>query len=376
MKNNFKTTILIAAIGMIVYTIYVLTHYALSVLCPTPYHYDLWTDICERLIFDILPVSLILAGVGLWKNRPVPNASKPFRIFTVCLFVAMFGTLLFSPLYTVYIAGLEHIYPSIYWRALILVAGIVWLFMLRNQPLEEASPRSYLVTLIFAMLALAFPMVLEIASGISCICTGYVLCFASSSIKSWVRWIAPTLVFVHFVFPQIKAINTTRNSHCTPGSYDEGSFNRNRSITLVVVGLAILSCALCLIFVPAHEDYYIRHYHMGIYNDTKYQLLQMLSIISFCTLGISCIISWIMLSIMAFRQLPNPRGYKIFNVVCQVLAIGGLIAGVIVGICESTGSPSSAFDSLGFVFLWSVAAFVITTTIRVISYSLPKQLEQ
>ncbi len=106
-------------------------------------------------------------------------------------------------------------------------------------------------------------------------------------------------------------------SHCTPGSYDEGSFNRNRSITLVVVGLAILSFALCLIFVPAHEDYYIRHYHMGIYNDTKYQLLQILSIISFCTLGISCIISWIMLSIMAFRQLPNPRGYKIYTLTGQ-----------------------------------------------------------
>ena len=144
MRPSFKTTILIAAIGMMVYTIYVLTHYAIYEFCSMPpYHYHLGYDICVRLIYDILPVSLIIAGIGLWKYRPAENASKSFRIFTVCLFVAMFGTLLFSPLYTVYIAGLEHIYPSIYWRALILVAGIVWLFMLRNQPLEEASPRSY-----------------------------------------------------------------------------------------------------------------------------------------------------------------------------------------------------------------------------------------
>ena len=137
MKHNFRTTILIAAIGMIVYTIYVLTHYALSVLCPMPYHYDLWTDICERLIFDIMPVSLILAGVSLWKYSPAPNASKPFRYLTIGLFIALIGTVLLSPLHAHKIFGIAYLFPSIYWRAILLIAGIVWLFMFRRSHLRN-----------------------------------------------------------------------------------------------------------------------------------------------------------------------------------------------------------------------------------------------
>ena len=195
MKHNFKTTILIAAIGMIVYTIYVLTHYALSVLCPTPYHYDLWTDICERLIFDILPVSLILAGVSLWKNRPAPNASKPFRYLTIGLFVALIGTLLLSPLHAHQIFGIAYLFPSIYWRAILLIAGIVWLFMLRKQSLEETSPTSHQGMLVIAIILLALPMILEAASGISLLCgREYVLGLHSGAIKTWVKYIAPTIM--------------------------------------------------------------------------------------------------------------------------------------------------------------------------------------
>ena len=362
MRTSFKTTTLIAAIGMMVYTIYVLTHYAIYEFCSMPpYHYHLGYDICVRLIYDILPVSLIIAGIGLWKYRPAENASKSFRVFTICLFVAMFGTLLFSPLYTVYIAGLEHIYPSIYWRALILVAGIVWLFMLRKQPLEEASPRSYRVTLIFAMLALAFPIVLEIASGISCICTGYVLCFASSSIKSWVRWIAPTLFFIHLVFPQIKTINTTRNNHCVPGSFDESTFNCNRIVTLVAVGVAIAALCAGYICFFAEKRLYFRE---GVI----YNTIDDIACVCLCVAGVALLASWIMLSIMAFRQLPNPRGYKIYNIVCQIITWGSFGVTFL--------APNGIDEIFITIFLVSFCAFFITTTIRVISYSLPKPLEQ
>lgn len=207
MKHNFKTTILIAAIGMIVYTIYVLTHYALSELCPTPYHYDLWTDICERLIFDILPVSLILAGVSLWKYRPVQNASKPFRYLTIGLFVALIGTLLLSPLYTHRIVRMmPYLFPSIYWRAILLITGIVWLFMLRKQTLEETSPASHRGMLIIAILLLALPMILEATSGISLLCgREYVLGLHSGAIKTWVKYIAPTIMLCWYCVALYKA---------------------------------------------------------------------------------------------------------------------------------------------------------------------------
>lgn len=365
MRPSFKTTTLIAAIGTIAYSLYVLIRYTIHEFWPVPYHYDLWNDICVRLIFDILPISLIIAGIGLLKYRPSQAASKSFRVFTECLFWAMLATLVLSELSTVRIGGSPYFFPSIYWRAAMLISGIVWLFMLMRQPLEEASPRSYRVTLIFAMAALALPIVLEMISGLSLALGSEIFCFDSSGVKSWVRWIAPTMVLAHFVFPQIKAIYTTRNSHCAADSFAERTFNRNRAITICMVGLAILSFALCRIFVPAHEDYYIRHYHMDNYNETMYHVLQILSIISLCTLGISCVISWIMLSIMAFRQLPNPVGYKIFNIVSHVLTWGSLLTACLV--------PNGVDETFVILFLLSFVIFFVITAIRVISYSLPEE---
>ncbi len=360
MNKFFKTTTILAGIGMIAYTVYVLTRYVLHEYFGVHYVYNLATDIRLRLIYDILPLSMLTACCGLWKYRPAKEASKSFRIFTVCLFVALVGTLAFSPLYTVYVAGMKYIYPSIYWRALILISGIIWLFMLRKQPIEEASPRSYRVTLIVAALLLAFPIILEIISGISCLCTGYVLCLASGSIKAWVRWIAPTLVLIHFAFPQIKAINTTRNTHCLPGSFDERAFKRNRTITLIVAGIAIAALCLGSVGFIIGKRLYFRN--------MLYHTVGEIAFICFCIAFLALFISWIMLSIMAFRQLPNPRGYKIYNIVCQVLTCGSLVPAIF--------APSNFDVVFGVLFLLSFSAFFITTTIRVISYSLPKPLEQ
>jgi len=359
-KSSFKTTTLIAAIGMIVYTIYVLTRYVLNEYLDIHYVFDLATEIRIRLIYDILPISFIIACVGLWKQRPSKAVSKSFQVFSICILITLVGTLLFSPLYTIQIAGIAYLLPSIYWRAIMLISGIVWLFMLMRQPLEEASPRSYRVTLILAILLLAFPVMLEIASGISVLCSGYVLSFASSSIKSWIRWIAPILPLAHFVFPQIKDINTTRNSYCTPVSDAERTFNRNRKITLIAVGITITTLCLGFIGFFIGERLYYRQMFLHTLGEIAF--------VCFCIALIALIVSWIMLSIMAFRQLPNPQGYKIYNITCQVLTWGSLLASFFV--------PVGMDEAFGAIFLISFFAFFVTTTIRVISYSLPKPLEQ
>lgn len=202
MKTSFKTTTLIAAIGMIVYTVYLAANYVLTPYFDS-YSYDLAVDIRIRLIFDILPISLIIAGVSMWKYRPAKEASKSFRIFTICLFVALVGTLLFSPLYTYQIVDMAHLFPSIYWRVIVLISGIVWLFMLRKQPMEETTSRSYHVTLILAMILLALPMILEAASGIALLCgRNIVLGLNSAAVKSWVKFISPILPLAYIVFPK------------------------------------------------------------------------------------------------------------------------------------------------------------------------------
>jgi hypothetical protein len=373
MKRSFKTTTLIAAIGMIVYTAYVLTRYVLGEYFGIHYVFNLATEIRIRLIYDILPLSMVVACCGLLKYRPAENASKSFRVFTICLLVALVGTLLFSPLYTIQIAGSAYIFPSIYWRAIMLISGIVWLFMLRKQASEEASPRSYRVTLILAILLLTLPIILEAFSGISCMLNSHVLNFDSDTIKAWIRWIVPTLVMVHFVFPQIKTINTTRNSHCTPDSFDESTFNRNRATTLILIGVAITALLVICLRKPMLRGSYLFHYY--VLHDLEWSYTRALTLydevipcISAFILCISGILSWIMLSIMAFRQLPNPRGYKIYNTVCQIITWGSFGVTFL--------APNGIDEIFITIFLVSFCAFFITTTIRVISYSLPKQLEQ
>lgn len=362
MKLSFKTTTLIAAIGMIVYTAYVLTRYAIHEFWPMPYHYNLWNDIIERLFFDVQSVSLIIADIGLWKYRPSEPVSKPFRIFTACLLIALIGTLSVSPLYTYSIVGLGYFFPPICWRVLLLISGMVWLFILRDQPIEEASPRSYRVTLILSMLLLALPIILEITSGISLLCgRELVLNLSSAAIKSWVKYIAPTLVLVHFVFPRIEKINYMCNNHCTPGSYERRTFKRNRTITLVVVGITIVS------FVLAFVSYTLS-YRLYYRNLPLYEFMHAISSYVGCLTFLAGIISWIMLSIMAFRQLPNPKGYKIYNIVCQIVTWGSLL----VAFLASDGVD----EVFGMIFVISFCAFFITTAIRVISYSFPKPLEQ
>lgn len=196
MKPSFKTTTLIAAIGMIVYALYIVARYIINCAYPTAYCFDLWIDIRTRLIFDSLPISLIIAGIGLYKKQPI-DTMKSFHFLTVCLLIALIGTLVFSSIYTYY----HSIWPPFCWRMILLVSGIVWLLMLRKQPLEDATPRSYQVILIIAMILLALPIILEAISGLALLCGNeHVLGLKSYTIKTWVKFIAPTLVLAHFVF--------------------------------------------------------------------------------------------------------------------------------------------------------------------------------
>ena len=366
-KSSFKTTTFIAAIGMIVYTAYVLTRYMLGEYFGIHYVFNLTTEIRIRLIYDILPISLIIAGIGLWKQRPSDAASKSFRVFTKCFFVAFVGTLVFSPLYTIQIVWSAYIFPSIYWRAFMLISGIVWLFMFRRQPLEETSPRSYRVTLILAMLLLALPMVLEAISGISLLCgRDIVLGLNSGAIKSWVKYIAPILPLVHFVFPRIEKINYMCNNHCTPGSYERRTFKRNRMITLVLVGVMVISGIVGMaIFhgVICHEVAFLKYGYLK-----QYTILHNIGVTSLRVMAFTLLSSYIMLSIMAFRQLPNPRGYKIYNIVCQIVTWGSLL----VAFWASDGVD----EVFGMIFVISFCAFFITTAIRVISYSFPTGIDK
>ena len=368
MKPSFETTTLIAAIGMIIYALYAVERYAMYEWCSVPYHFNLWKDIQERLMFDLLPLSLIIAGLGLYQQRPT-NATRPFRILTICLFVALIGTLVFSPLYTYSIIGIGSIFPPIYWRVLLLIAGIIWLFMLRHHPLEDASPHSYQVTLAISMAILALPIVLETISGIALLSgREYVIGFNSGAIKTWVKFIAPVLPLIHFVFPNLKEINLTRNSHCVPSSSEERTFRRNKIFSTIMVIVSLVAFCLTIYCAKMLNVLYLRQHLYIMNHDSTSLIYKTIGLIGMCTFFVSAFIAWVVLSIMAFRQLPNPRGYKIYNIVCQIITWGSFGATFL--------APDGMDEVFGTIFLISFCAFFITTAIRVISYSFPTGIDK
>ena len=195
---SFKTATLIAAVGMIVYTLYITARYIIHAVHPMHYHFELWTDIRTRLMFDVLLFSLITACIALYNHRPVMSASKPFRRLTIALFIALIGTPFFCFPH-VHICGLPSLFPSFYWRILMLIGGIVWLFMLRQQPTEKAASLPCRATLILAILILSLPIVLGMISGLSLWINGNILGLKSSAIKTWVRWLVPILPLASLV---------------------------------------------------------------------------------------------------------------------------------------------------------------------------------
>lgn len=163
----------------------------------------------------------------------------------------------------------------------------------------------------------------------------------------------------------------TRNSHCTPCSFEERTFKRNRIITLIFVGITIV--AIAIIFACSycmHGRHFFHHHPYDLYADS-FMFFKTTLCICALVLLVTLPASWIMLSFMAFRQLPNPRGYKIYNISCHVIAWTSLIVSTMLTILiiEPMGQ---IFAAIAF---FSFCAFYITTTIRVISYSLPRGVQ-
>lgn len=196
MKLSFKTTTLIAAIGMSIYTIYIVIRYAIHILYYCPYHFDLVEDICQRIVTDSILIAMIIAGIALLQYRPLSHTSRSFRIYTIVLATLLFLTALLCsiPFLGVYINGARFFVPDVEWRIIFLIMGIVWLVMLSRQEVTERPSISFRFIIYCGMIVLCIPMLLEMISGISLLCSGKILFLHSSCIRSWVRHFVPTII--------------------------------------------------------------------------------------------------------------------------------------------------------------------------------------
>lgn len=197
MKQSFKTLSIVAAAGVSIYTIFMVGIRIAHTFWPRPYHFDLLQDIFFRGMCDILLISIAISAIALKSCRPLQTATKQFRVFTYIFAALLVLTFICSPFTfstVICICGAIHFWPPFGWRMLLLILGIVWLLMISKQPETEPTPRAYRVALICGIVVLAFPILCEIASGISLLCNGHILHLNSSATWTWIRYIVPTIL--------------------------------------------------------------------------------------------------------------------------------------------------------------------------------------
>lgn len=196
MKPSFKTTTLIAAIGMIVYSLTEITWILRHLFVLDTLHFMQLREVLGGINIGVLLISMGLACFALCKYRPIRNVSRSFRRLTIVLSVLLALTMLIctSPINLIRINGAWFFYPDFWWRILLLVMGVTWLFKLSRQETTEQTPKAFKTAAICGMIILALPIFLGLISEASYVCTDKLLFLRSTCVSTWVRYIVPTII--------------------------------------------------------------------------------------------------------------------------------------------------------------------------------------
>ncbi len=197
MKPSFKTTTLIAAIGIIVYSLTEIVWCLRHVFALNTLQFMQFREVLGIINIGVLLISMGLACFALCKYRPTKNnVSRSFRRLTIVLSVLLALTMLIctSPINLIRINGAWFFYPDFWWRILLMVLGVTWLFKLSRQETTEQSPQAFKVAVICGMIVLALPVLLGLISEASYICTDKLLFLRSTCVSTWVRYIVPTIL--------------------------------------------------------------------------------------------------------------------------------------------------------------------------------------
>lgn len=196
MKLSFKTSILIATIGMIIYVLTEIVWQIRHIFAVDIRQFMQLREVLGIINIGVLLISMGFASFALCKYRPTKNVSSNFRRLTILLSVLLALTVLTcTPLINlIRINGAWFFYPDFWWRILLTVLGVTWLLCLSRQEATEMTPKAFKVASICGMVILAFPILLGMISEASYICTDKLLFLRSTCVSTWVRYIVPTIL--------------------------------------------------------------------------------------------------------------------------------------------------------------------------------------
>ena len=199
MKNSFKTTTLIAAIGMGLYTCHSIARNIPAswdlyyrFFYGHPFLRDMYYAAWIYLLLGILIATLI--SMFLFKSTTQAMPSKRFRIATYVLsaisILAVLGGSLPIP---VYVSGVPYMFVPVEWKIFLLVFATIWLWRLSCQESIGNLSKALRISMLIGACMLCIPVVLQFVSATSYLFTGKLLFLRSWAISTWL-YIVPTIL--------------------------------------------------------------------------------------------------------------------------------------------------------------------------------------
>ena len=305
--------------------------------------------------------AIILAAVAFLVKEPNPQPIPEWHKFStyalsaVALFIT--GYAIFN---SVKVCGADYLYAPTWMRIAMDIIGCAWLWSLTARPNVTELPRSLRSIIGTGIGLIALLWLLQLSSGISYLTTGHILMFRSHAFGSWLRYLVPTILLCSYSvyllnkWPsvQLNRLHQMRNSHCVPGSFFERSYPATRIASLIGVVLVLISIYLVKIWIDSFDVAYTRF--------------------SLFSLVLTLFLSWLLLTLVAFFQLPNPRGYKIFNWLCFALFIIPFPIGLTLGIIAESNTVMENIGILSMLLgIITLSLHILVTSIRVILYKIP-----
>lgn len=357
MKSSLRTITLIAAIGMTINCLYYL---AVRIFGYISFYgmgmYGPWPD-----LMHIVPLiyfgSIALLGFAFYASRSRLQLTPAVRIYIIVLACLWLIALVAAPFFHNH--QLEF-YCKYYAFRPLLTLGVWLLYAFFDRliaiPSEKQISAQSIGALILACCSTIF-VVLDL------ICGGMLT--AQMDITTPVFRMIAALVFVtlniYAVYvlvrmtiariPAIRQLYETRNVICLPQSFNERSYPYTRKATLVLSAMIVL-CLICALWE--------KMFHYWMTNETYLMAW-------WIVFGSLVVLSWLLISYVAWSQLSVSKGYWIFNIVCQLVSVGGMIAGLVM---RWMGANE---DDIPMLFgLLAFLIFMTVHTYRVIHYQIPK----
>lgn len=347
------------AIGEIVRQTSLVTSWYIEHIWGNPLHIEIHSLLYTWLYL----VSVLFALIASLRcvGEAVQPVTKLYKYSTIALSILSLFVTMWAIFHTVQVYSRGFLYAPTGLRIVVDVAGCAWLWLLVFHPANQQLPKSMRSLIWLGIGLIALVGVLQFASGVAYLTTGHILMFRTHALGNWLRYLVPTILlcpyslFLIGKWPSAKLVrlHQTQNNHCIPGSYMERIYPTMRILAFVFMGLTFIAFYCMMMWMSR----IFAHDYVPVIGGT---------------LAVFVFVLWLLLTFMAFFQLPNPRGYKIFNWIFLVLNLCFPIGLVLSIVFKGHIQIEIIGEILGLTGMLAVLVYLLWTFVRVVLYKIPK----